>query len=549
MPEEPEGNNKQLHNSNNYGVRFSPAPKNIPNDISKSVGEPSDGQPFEKKRHHDSILTDKDDVFDVTGAFDHGEAGAIITDKKRKKMSFGSTLVAAFSEWTQGAKKKTKNIPLLKKKESPKIASPKTRRDVIQKASEKTARAPRDDHKVVIEKIRTMDRDAEKVTGKPYLIQEREEKPATWTHVDGEENFPANTESFIAPHVHEHSEEKKIVIKDALQAISQEPVPQRTRPETLQKEIVPENSKFLPTEKPAVEDVPETEIQDLSSYEKPASPKTKLFHSEKDRKAKKDFSFPNIETKELGLEKTKPIKRQDGHRFVFALVIILGITAGLGVSYFISSIEKNIVPLPEPDPVVSFFKTDARASLPFSEDRNILLQNIASGITSAPSGITHLYPTKKVDAIDGSMKEVPATTIDIFAVLSPRAPSSFIRSLQNNMMFGSVTVLRNEPFVILKSHSFDTAFAGMIDWEPFISTDLAPLFGEPVKKTFDENARTLEGSFDAHFKDVVTNNRNARILYDEQNQERIIYTFVNKSTILITANTGALQKIIDVLNR
>jgi hypothetical protein len=111
-------------------------------------------------------------------------------------------------------------------------------------------------------------------------------------------------------------------------------------------------------------------------------------------------------------------------------------------------------------------------------------------------------------------------------------------------MVGSVTTQKNEPFLIVKADTFDSGFAGMLAWEPYLSEDLAPLFGTPV--TASRTPGTPE-STPPRFSDVLKDNRSIRILYGEEGEERLIYAFLNRTLIVITTSTEALSALISGL--
>jgi hypothetical protein len=141
-------------------------------------------------------------------------------------------------------------------------------------------------------------------------------------------------------------------------------------------------------------------------------------------------------------------------------------------------------------------------------------------------------------------EQIPILPTKILTLLTPHFPGSFARSLSNEYMIGfsSVDTL-TEPFMVFQSQNFDVAFAGMLEWEQYMSPDLAPLFGSPVLNTRVPNgSNTVVG---AHFTDALNSNRSIRILYDETGQERIVYAFVNKNLVIITTSTGALSRLIE----
>ena len=99
----------------------------------------------------------------------------------------------------------------------------------------------------------------------------------------------------------------------------------------------------------------------------------------------------------------------------------------------------------------------------------------------------------------------------------------------------------------MKTQNFDTAFAGMLAWEKTMSADLSPLFGAPVVMSFDPSARTDTQVREAFFKDTIASNKNVRLLLDEEGRDRIVYTFVNQNTVLITTTRTALDALLPLV--
>jgi hypothetical protein len=87
----------------------------------------------------------------------------------------------------------------------------------------------------------------------------------------------------------------------------------------------------------------------------------------------------------------------------------------------------------------------------------------------------------------------------------------------------------------------------MLGWEEAMSADLAPLFGSPVSSSYNPEVRTDTGTSEAYFKDVIAVNKNARLLVDENGDDRIIYTFIDKNTVVITTTREALSEIVPLL--
>ena len=208
---------------------------------------------------------------------------------------------------------------------------------------------------------------------------------------------------------------------------------------------------------------------------------------------------------------------------IVTTIIVVG--GGLGVLTAVLVVQKtkNAPPEVSEAPIVapSFLTVDEQIAFPLETDRAKFYTTLIELGAKNPTLVSQFYPT-----VSESGRTIPAESVRIMEALSWNAPGSFVRGLGTHTMFGSV----GEPFIILQSTNFDVAFAGMLSWERTMSTDLAPLFGEPLV--------TMA------FTDALTSNRSIRILKDASGKEHIVYGFVNKNLIVVTTSTEALSKVI-----
>ncbi len=594
------------------------------------------GQAPQPKRR--SLLTSTDDVFDVGGAF-HGdavEAGTIVTDKRHKRLGFGATLVGAFNEWFGETRAKIENIELPKRKEPTTIVDPENRKDVIKQAALNTKQVPRDDHALVIEKFKTLSHDAERITGRPYLVKKEEldtTKPTTGKHGSSEKLPPSpptrptliptsnvkekqtldlRTVS-VAPKI-EHRVQKDI--SDFVQAPqtkipTAKPAPSITETEhphmepragaPVHGDVAPrvnEHTKVIapPTTPPvevrkkepsltttgsgwsffasnekleptgqtptplAPDNLPVAESDPLSaSSTVPALEPEESAREEnvgrtpeaglpvpvmRTLRSEQPFdsgvSFPHIDTVHLHApEKFSRSATTEKKSLAFILivvvVIVIGVVAGVGAAVYVSKHMGDTSPKTATPVMTAFFSVDSITPVPFTATRALFMQTLEETLDNANGGIVQISFSKE----DASEKQLNAPeTAEVLGVLAPHMGSRFLRALDTRFMIGLVTTESKAPFIILRSNSFDTAFAGMLEWEPFMQADLAPLFGTPE---VEQEKNTITGS---PFTDALSNNKSIRILYDRNKQERIIYAFVNNNTVVITSTTEALSAII-----
>ncbi len=159
------------------------------------------------------------------------------------------------------------------------------------------------------------------------------------------------------------------------------------------------------------------------------------------------------------------------------------------------------------------------------------------------SGIKSLTINKDVAGIKEKI-----STKDLFSKLGFTAPSSLIRSLSDLYMVGSyvknssANVAENKPglFIILQTNDYEYTYAGMLEWEKTMASDMFYLFELNTK----ENKLQVK---DRQWKDIIINNKDARVLYNEDKLPILYYMFPDKNNLVITDNEDTIKEIISRL--
>jgi hypothetical protein len=510
----------------------------------------------------DSILSNKDDIFDVSRAFDsHVEVGTIVTDKRRKKRSFLSTLKEAFDEWYGDIEGTVEEqVKKFEKPPVPKIIKPEHRKATIQAAGKNVIQRPADDHTVVIEKLRSHGRQhASPQTKKKYELKpKQEEKVPTWTHLDEPDqadhknnipvaqttNTPVIAPTVEATQVPKKNEDHSKKVEHLPGAPTQIPVPSAKLHAEPAKAIVDTPiSTYDEVEKEDTKKIGWSSFKNTGSGQEQDDVVLTTTPTAREDESKKSEPYVHIDLPKVErptpVQTTQPIQK----RYVsessaaaqrtnkqtwflisgIALAVVIGM--GTGVSLYIAS----MVPEEQASRTISIptlVPADVVLSIPLPNDKAALFKNMMGTFTSTNERIIQTYPT-----IPDS-DQTPATTQEIFSVIDPNAPGSFIRSLDAKMMIGALKQGdTTSPFVILQTDSFEAAFAGMLAWEPGMQGDLAPLFTKTGTNAFVD--RAIE-------------NHNVRTKEDPAGKTILIYAFVDQSTILITDSEAALLELISM---
>ena len=163
-----------------------------------------------------------------------------------------------------------------------------------------------------------------------------------------------------------------------------------------------------------------------------------------------------------------------------------------------------------------------------SEKIKSLKQN--EGSSSINNSITFIPVLKEIN----NVKEI-INTKELFTKLNFAAPSSLVRSLSDSYMIGTYNKdSTSKLFLLLKSKDYEYSYAGMLDWEKTLESDLVSLF---------EINKDVLGLSENKWKDVIINNKDARVLVDTKGRPMLYYLFVDKSNILISDSDITIKEI------
>ena len=137
---------------------------------------------------------------------------------------------------------------------------------------------------------------------------------------------------------------------------------------------------------------------------------------------------------------------------------------------------------------------------------------------------------------------------ELFTKLEFTAPSSLVRSLSDSYMVGfyinniseNIIDYKSSLFIILPTTDYEYTYAGMLEWEKTMASDMFYLFELNTKEN------KLQAS-DGQWKDIIINNKDARVLYSGDKLPILYYMFTNKNNLIITDKEDTLKEIISRL--
>ncbi len=553
---------------------------------------------IEKITSTDAPLT-SGTAFDVSS--DNVQDGTIITNKKRKRFRLLPALGKSIKSWFTHTKKELMEEKLPEHT----VASATSRLEVIKEAARASKHAPSDDHGIVIKKLKKKRK--KKTNTTPLTVKQKKEVSApTWASAQETSNEDNSqpishpkiidnsldiskeiSDNVITQEKQENASEKnilqdeekvslptsetqqKIETKETIktstlkkQNVTEHTHRNRTQQSTdisiftknqITHSVAPQETKEAPTETPVLEKAytGQSQEQDIqtthtSTEEKNNTPTSSKPNTKKERlrtKPQTSPTSPNSPTTVPHKKRTFRAAPSDTPRipiYMYLGVIAIASLIGIGVTvyWFASSTStEDAVVLRIP----TLFTTQQQIAIELPNDQETFLSTLLDQTITTRETI-QIYPART----DENGIRVPASTKEILTVLAWRAPGSFTRSI-TDITFGSYN--GTSPFILLKATDFDTTFAGLLEWEPDMSTDLSPLFGPPVTRSFDPYARTDTQIRSAFFRDAIINNKSARVLVDSQDNERLVYVFVTPQIVLIAPDTSTITAILPVVTQ
>ena len=331
-----------------------------------------------------------------------------------------------------------------------------------------------------------------------------------------------------------------------------------SKKEALLKKIRPRNTKLVEDEA----EVKKTEIKRVfSTKNKSKIPQIRTYRNDIAETVKKqDQSLVKIaiqERKKISEIKTEkpfvasevkqipnPIKTTRKVLFVSIGVVIVLFSGGallyqLNSSRGLSNTKNNGNVLSR-----AIIKQDKEAYISLSKKDAVKLASMISRELKETSGIDsikNIYITDNTDNVSNSDVFAGGNTISagkLFSVWKNNTPSLLKRALSDRFMVGiySSSLGINAPFLVLNTRSYERAFAGMFAWEKTIVGDFYGLFG------ISKNEIGV-------FRDGIIDGKDVRITKDDRGKIILVYSFVNKNTIIITANRDAFSEIFSRLNK
>ncbi len=572
--------------------------------------EKKSGDNAEHSPKHDtasSHLSNHGDVFDVTKAFknSHGEAGTIVSDRKRSRPSLGESFSSAFKEWWGKTERNISRSKELVKKiseEPPTVAKAETRAEVVREAVQEEHLAPKDDHRVVIEKVRTFRTDSARVTGVPAVTIKEPEQVQTkgaWSHTVDEKPQRETQEQMahkttlvpdvrtatIAPIVEKRikgaiqdfvksdKQPQRVVKSDVVRSIRNEQIGYMHIPDMVEKReeekpkatvriaptivsqsTVPRSEEFTEKRKiitplhttPPQQEIPtppEVPEQTAQAPEVRTPPEEKAYIPSEDVvREHTDLTFHSAPREEFE-ERVRQVNLQNEETVV-----------------------RNTLPARSRYTLATWAIFGGIGVV--GATLAVILSIYLNVFDRTPPDSGIVVVSTFFDTDSENPLPLDATPEIFLTTVSERVTTTQGKTVHFYPTIGDENVSRpataQEFFSFLNTHLSDSAIREFED--SFMLGSIASETNRPflVLRSYDFDALFMaflswEGYMytdlaplfgTAHitkqvFIDTILGNRSVRVLYDDSGRETLVYSFVNQNTIVITSSLEALSKILE----
>jgi hypothetical protein len=139
----------------------------------------------------------------------------------------------------------------------------------------------------------------------------------------------------------------------------------------------------------------------------------------------------------------------------------------------------------------------------------------------------------------------------LLSTLAPNLSQEFLRAVDPvQYLLGVHSFDEHQAFLILRMDSHEQAYSGMLSWERTMRGELAPLFTRnPAPHistgiTATSTATSTPQFIQTGFVDRVVENHDARVIQNATGDIILLWTFLDRNTIVITTNEYTLRGII-----
>src|ERR1035437_1688456 len=227
------------------------------------------------------------------------------------------------------------------------------------------------------------------------------------------------------------------------------------------------------------------------------------------------------------------------NKFFMIVSILLIVLAVITLSFFIfkNSVSNTVSVLKQFVPII--FNDQSTYIEVSALNRDEIIQTVLNEVNATKvqvGGVEGIYLTEN--------KQMIGLRRFIALIKSSFAPGDNTLFVNDNFLMGAMqTGLKSTSptagnfFILLKVRSNADIFNSLRLWEPNLLTDLHGFFGTNVSSD-------TSYLFKKEFQDGIVENKNARILYDNNGKIVMMYIFADDNSVIITDSQEAAHEII-----
>lgn len=232
--------------------------------------------------------------------------------------------------------------------------------------------------------------------------------------------------------------------------------------------------------------------------------------------------------------------RKNSIFFVSGVVVIITALA-IGIGVYIHIKNSQIVPVQSNQVPVSIIKSESFVVVNVSaESAGDTLKSISNEIKNSNVPIGMIENIYAVSGKTGS--EIRLSATDFLKQINVNAPDNFLRNLSPDYMLGVYSYNQSNFFMVLRGTQHDQMLSGMLEWEPFMLSDLAPLFDIDISGANSYLTNTS-------MSEMLIQNHDVRAVLDRNQQPVLFYSFLDPNTVVITSDADTLNEAVTRLNK
>jgi len=231
----------------------------------------------------------------------------------------------------------------------------------------------------------------------------------------------------------------------------------------------------------------------------------------------------------IGTAEAAPSKRR---RYIIIGIVVLLLSAGTFIILNLNTTQEIIDTTQVSSKPAAIISVDSEKeiTLPIVKRSSIVDAIQKEAVAPLPISTVQAIYLKDGLVYIGAKKFLRSLEVD--------QPPKLSQAIQNELAIGIHTFDGNHPYVVLKTNSYENAFTGMLAWEDDLAMKFSPLI----------SGRTLLATDPKTFEDGLVRNKDVRVLKSEDGKLLMLYTFLDRDTILITDSEYTVEEIGKRLN-